>query len=94
MDEKPDESERRAKILAALRVCEMSAPAKMGFGLMVQTLKSSGLAETRAREVAFEYLAKMVEDGGLEIADNSLLVTEKGQMWLKGQMAAGRGRAN
>ena len=91
---KPDEIERRAKILAALHVCKMSAPAKMGFGLMVQTLKSSGLSDTRARETAFEQLAKMIEDGELEIADNSLLVTEKGQQWLKQEMAAGRGTTN
>ena len=78
MDANSNDEERRGKILSALRVCEMSAPAKMGFGLMMRTLKSSGLAESKAREVAFEYLAKMVEDGELEIADNSLLVTEKG----------------
>lgn len=59
MDKKPNETERRAKILAALYACKMSEPAKMGFGLMVQTLKSSGLIDTRAREVAFELLAKM-----------------------------------
>ena len=91
---KPDEIERRARILSVLHVCKMSAPAKMGFGLMIQTLKSSGLAEAKAREVAFEYLAKMVEDGELEIADNSLLVTKKGQRWLKREMAAGCGKSN
>jgi hypothetical protein len=94
MDKKPDETERRAKILAALQACKMSEPAKMGFGLMVQTLKSSGLPDAKARETAFEQLAKMVEAGELEIADNSLLVTEKGQRWLKKEMAAGRGTAN
>lgn len=91
---KPDEIERRARILSALHTCKMSTPAKMGFGLMVQTLKSSGLPDTRARETAFEQLAKMVEDGELEIADNLILVTEKGQRWLKREMAAGRGKSN
>jgi len=36
----------------------------------------------------------MVEDGELEIADNSLLVTEKGQQWLEQEKAAGRGTTN
>jgi hypothetical protein len=94
MDGNSNDAERRAKILSTLRVCEMSAPAKMGFGLMMQTLKSSGLADAKAREVAFEYLAKMVEAGELEIANNTLLVTEKGQQWLNREIAAGRGRSN
>jgi len=72
----------------------MSATAKMGFGMMVQTLKSSGLADKMAREVAFENLAKMIEDEELKIVNNSLLVTEKGQLWLKKQIADGRGTAN
>jgi hypothetical protein len=94
MDANSNDAERRGKIIPALRICKMSAPAKMGFSLMVQTLKSSGLAEAKAREVAFEYLAKMVEAGELEIVDNSLLITKKGQQWLKQEMAAGRGTAN
>jgi hypothetical protein len=94
MDGNFNDAERRAKILSALRVCEMSAPAKMGFGLMIQALKGSGLPEAKAREVAFEDLAKMVEAGELEIVDNSLLVTEKGRLWLKQEIAAERGRAN
>ena len=89
-----DTNEHRAKTVAALRACKMSEPAKMGFSLMVQTLKSSGLPDARARETAFEQLAKMVEAGELEIASNSLLVTEKGQRWLKQEIAAGHGTVN
>jgi hypothetical protein len=94
MDEMSDTNEQLAKIVAALHACKMSEPAKMGFGLMVQTLKSLGLPDAKARETAFEQLAKMVEAGELEIADNSLLVTEKGQQWLERERAAGHGSAN
>jgi hypothetical protein len=94
MSSNSNDEEPRGKILSALRACEMSAPAKIGFGLMMQTLKSSGLAESKAQQLAFEYLAKMVENGELEIVDNSLLVTKKGQQWLKQEIAEGRGREN
>jgi hypothetical protein len=94
MDEMPEKNEHLVKIVAALHACKMGEPAKMGFGLMVQTLKSSGLPDTKAREIAFEQLAKMVEAGELEIADNLLLVTEKGRLWFEREKAAGRGTTN
>lgn len=94
MEPTPDATERRAKILTALRTCKMSEPANVGFGLMVQTLKSSGQSDTLARQTAFEHLANMVEAGELEIAGDSLLVTEKGRQWVERARAKGFGAEN
>ena len=47
-----------------------------------------------AQQRALTQLALMVVEGDLQIADNLLLVTEKGRRWLEREAAKGHGRAN
>ena len=86
--------EAAVRSLAGLQSCEMTAPVKMGLGLIVQTWRNTGLSDVHAREMALTQLALMVVEGDLQIADNLLLVTEQGRLWLERENAKGRGRVN
>ena len=75
--------ERLTGILSKLRACQMTAPVEMGFKLIVQTWRNTGLTDDRAREVAWTQLAVMVAEGDLQTGDNLILVTEQGRRWLE-----------
>ena len=88
------ELERLAGIFTKLLSCQMTATAEMGFKLTLQTWRNTGLTDERAREVALTQRAIMIAEGELQIADNLLVVTEKGRQWLERQSSEGHGRGN
>src|ERR1041384_895154 len=86
---KEDDVEQVARSLTGLRSCEMDAATTMGFGLIVQTWRNTGLSDARAREMALTQLALMVIEGDLQIADNIVIVTEQGRRWQARQTTGG-----
>ena len=91
---KDDEVQRLAGILTTVRSCQMTAPAEMGFKLVLQTWRNTGLTDNVAREVALTQLAIMIAEGELQIADNLLVVTKTGRQWLERQSPERHGRGN
>ncbi len=83
-----------ARSLPGLESCRLTPEAEIGFRLIVQAYRAAGQAEAQAQATARIQLAVMLADGDLQIADDMVLVTEKGRRWLERQTEQGPGKSN